>query len=250
MSPLKHCLVIKLSIVGQPQLLPAFAQAGKRCVGGNLQFRPSINFTCPQCYSREQLKQRAVRDLEVFNPIKAIKLGPPRCYLRQIPALGRRRASYASCTVLQTLSRQRPVDRSNPRRAIRHLIPERPLDRTGAIFAQDVLFTQRASQLGNTLLKRYRQAVPASLAARSAIGEIYPVQPVAFSAGYPQSDRVHARMELLRYHMQAVARTHQTHHLSMYSLNALFLAMTAPYKKPKTYFNCSAIAETPVFRDR
>ncbi len=86
MSPLKHCLVIKLSIVGQPQLLPAFAQAGKRCVGGNLQFRPSINFTCPQCYSREQLKQRAVRDLEVFNPIKAIKLGPPRCYLRQIPS--------------------------------------------------------------------------------------------------------------------------------------------------------------------
>jgi len=76
--PLKHRLVIKLGVVGQPQLLPAPAQATEHRFSGDSEFRPTIDLSAPECGAGEHLNERTIGDLEVFNPIKAIKLGLAR----------------------------------------------------------------------------------------------------------------------------------------------------------------------------
>ncbi|MDP2238978.1 MAG: hypothetical protein Q8K18_02285, partial [Burkholderiales bacterium] len=61
---------------------------------------------------------------------------------------------------------------------------------------------------------------------------------------HPKRYRARANTQPLGYRVHAHTRAHQAHHFSARLLNARFLDMINPYKKPKPYFNRSTNAET------
>src|SRR6266849_5001908 len=207
---LKHVVVVELRVRGTAIVLPAREQQRHSAFGAPLRC-PSISQRAMQTLGGEHIDQWPVGELEIRDEVKAVELGLPRYYARQIPALGWRGAPDTPYTVLQSETRKRAVNAGFRRCISRPLGMQRHLDRSRPILAQDTL-TQLDAKCGNALLNIERRTVPG--ATRLVIREIHTVQATSFGTSNPERHGAHVHTKLSRYSAHTLTRAHQANHLT------------------------------------
>jgi hypothetical protein len=182
MRALKHVVVVELGIGRKSVALPAREQQRYGAFGASWD-DPSISQRAVQTLGGQYIDQRPTSDFELGDEVKAVKFGLTRYDARQIPPLGRCRASDASHAILQSKARQHTVDAGLRRHAC-HFSLQRGSDCPSPVFTQNA-FTQVDAQLRNTLFDIGRGTVRG--ATRLSIGKINVVEALAVSTLNPNA---------------------------------------------------------------
>ena len=227
MRSLEDGLVIKLGVVGQSQTLPASGEVREHGFGADALFWPRIGLACPQRNAGEHLYQWPGGDLQVFNPVKAVQFGPPRCQRRQIPALRRRWAAQPAGAIEHAMTRQDAVN-GGSRRHIALLGLELGFDRARSVFAQHAALAQLAPNPQNMVLQLSGGAIPC--ATGLAVSEPRAIQTLAADTPNPPANHRGRHVKLPRHRVHRTTLSNQSNHAQPSLLDTLFYSCSAPQK--------------------
>jgi hypothetical protein len=111
------------------------------------------------------------------------------------------------------------------------------------------MLAQARAQFQDPLLLSRIQAIPSNRATRGTVSEIDSIQPSAVCSPHPKGNLANTYTKFSCYRSHTLSSSHPAYHLSALLFRRTFLFMNIQSKKPKTYFNCSTIAEPQVFNE-
>jgi hypothetical protein len=138
----KAVVVVELGIAGQPDFAPVLLERFEDIVGTELSLRPGSREASMQGNSGKNRQMGPSTDCQTFDGIEAVQLAVSIGDLRDIPALGRRRAANTLSAIESAVPRQNAPDGSHRRQRVGVSLLEFSVNGTSTILAQCASFPE------------------------------------------------------------------------------------------------------------
>jgi hypothetical protein len=236
----KNSVVVELGILREPMSTPMGNQRFGGDLGGPRRSNPTGTQACMETDGGHNVDVSTTTQVQVFNEVEAIDVGPPVSDAREVPAFRRRGPTHSSPSIKSTAPQEDPTDGADGGNLLESAVFENKLDHDGTVVTEVTLITELFTNSQDQILNSQRRSDCFASSTTWLVEPGHAVNAVIGGALHPTLNSSQCHAKLLRHPPLRPSASHSTHELLTTRFNLVFCSRKAPGRKD-IYNQCDSL---------